>query len=283
MKNLIFIALIAFGINAKAQITLEHDYDSASTIYHGSPYVADQLMIINFEVSGERYVNINREGKYISIYDMNHSLLKTINCSGFPLQYGIYMGQVIYLSEQLFNMDAKIEFLYGYVDQSTTPNTYYTGIYNEDGVLLFSDTGAPIVNVNTPQQQFPIYNTSVGTKMILSYDNGHAKVFSLPGTLTTGIQKGNAQLVQAQGGQFSNLFPNPNSGTVTLQYELPKGETEGEIILYNQQGTEVKRYKVDGAFKNIIIDNTQLSQGTYIYQLVTSKGAVGVKKMVVMK
>jgi len=282
MKKILLIALIALGISAKAQITLEHDYDSASTITHGVDHSVNQLMVVNFEVSGYCYVKINRWAKSIEIYSLNHSLLKTIDCSGLPLNQGL-LGNFIYFSEQLFNMDSKIEFLYGFVDGSGTSDTYYTGIYNEDGDLLFSDTaGVPIVMANIPQQQYPIYNTSNGTKMILSYSNGHAKVFSLPGTLTTGIQEGNAQLVQAQGGQFSNLFPNPNSGTVTLQYELPKGETEGEIILYNQQGTEVKRYKVDNTFNDVILDNTQLTAGTYFYQLLTSEGIVGVKKMIVI-
>jgi len=281
MKKLLIIILIAFGINTKSQIVWEHTYDSAST---SDPFTgANQLMIIKFEVSGERYVKINRMGASISIYDMNHSLLKTISMASFPMCGTPGPGDVLYLSEKLFDPDDAMEFMYiSHPCGASSPNAI-TNIYKEDGTIIFSDTGAALIRSNIPLQQYPIYNTSQDTKMILSYRNGQAKVFGLPGTLTTGIQEGNAQLVQAQGGQFSNLFPNPGSGKVTLQYELPKGETEGEIILYNQQGTEVKRYKVDGAFKNIIIDNTQLSQGTYIYQLVTSKGAVGVKKMVVVK
>ena len=111
--------------------------------------------------------------------------------------------------------------------------------------------------------------------MILSYPNGHAKIFSLPGTLSTAIAEAN--------GQFSNLYPNPSYGEVTLQYELPKGEREGELILYNMQGAEIKRYKVDNTFNDVLIDNTQLQAGTYFYQLQTSKGAVGTKKMIVVK
>ena len=65
MKKLLLLALIAFAINAKAQITLEHIYDSSSTYDGGC-----QLMIVNFEVSGEQYVKINRIGKYISIYEL---------------------------------------------------------------------------------------------------------------------------------------------------------------------------------------------------------------------
>jgi len=160
---------------------------------------------------------------------------------------------------------------------------YITNIYKENGSFIFSDTGSVMVHPNYEMQQYPIYNTSQGTKMILSYKNGHAKVFSLAGTLSTSIEQANGQLMQAQNGQFSNLYPNPSNGSVTLQYELPKNETEGELILYNMQGTEVKRYKVDNTFKDILLDNKQLAAGTYFYQLQTKKGAVGTKKMIVIK
>lgn len=36
---------------------------------------------------------------------MNHALQKTIDCSGFPMNSDGAMGEVLYLSEQLFNMD----------------------------------------------------------------------------------------------------------------------------------------------------------------------------------
>jgi len=285
MKKIILIALIAFGINAKAQITLEHTYDSASTFAYGTPAVESQLMKINFEVSGEQYININRWGKYIAIYNMNHSLVKTISLASLPLSAGA-LKDILYLSESLFNTDSKIEFMY------CTASPIYTGIYNEDGILLFSDTAFPAVRPNWHMQQYPIYNTSVGTKMILSYQGSNlsgykAKVFGLPGTLSTAIQEGNAQLMQAQGA-LSNLYPNPSAGKATLQYELPKGEREGEIILYNTQGAEVKRYKVDNTFNDLLLDNTMLPAGVYYYQLFTpsgqtGKGAAGSKKMVVVK
>ncbi len=282
MNKLLFIALITFGINATAQIVLEHKYDSASTqgISTSNGMVSSQLMIVKFEVSGERYVNINRAGKNISIYDLNHSLINIISLASYPMNINGTMGDVIYLSEKLFDTDTLIEFMYLY----SIGNSHNTNIYKENGSLIFSDTLAPVIKVNYPLQQYPIYNTLQGTKMILScYSNGQAWVFSLPGTLSTAIAEANGQLMQTQTGQFSNLYPNPSNGSVTLQYELPKNEKEGELILYNMQGAEVKRYKVDNTFKDILLDNTALPTGTYLYQLQTSKGSVGTKKMVIIK
>lgn len=276
MKYIIHIAMVAFCLNSSAQITLEQTYDSASTVPTSGP--SNQLLIINFEVSGERYVKINYVAKTIYVYNMNHSLQKIISFAGFP-SLGSSIN-ILYISENLFDLDSDIDFMYS---GPTGINTYYTGIYNEDESLIFSDTGAPVVKVNTPLQQYPIYNTIQGSKMILSFPNGEAKVFSLPGTLSTAIAEANGQLMQTQNGQFNNLYPNPSYGEVTLQYKLPEGEKEGELILYNMQGVEVKRYKVDNTFKDVLIDNSQLPAGNYFYNLQTSKGTVGTKKMIVIK
>ena len=90
---------------------------------------------------------------------MNHTLQKTISFAGFP-SLGSSIN-ILCISENLFDMDSGIEFMY---TGPTGADSYYTGIYNEDGSLIFSDTGAPIVKINTPLQQYPIYNTEYGTK-----------------------------------------------------------------------------------------------------------------------
>jgi len=273
MKNLLIFFVFALSTNIFAQITLENKYDSASD------YQNNILMIVKFELSGERYVKINRQDYNISIYDLNHSLTKTISIANYPPSLGYFL--VLYLSQQLFDTDSAIEFLYGYTDVNSV---FHTRIYKEDGTVIFiADSLYPWNELSIPQQQFPIYNTQQGAKMILSHmGNNQAWVFSLPGILSTAIEQANGQLMQ-QNGAFNNLYPNPSNGSVTLQYELPKEERQGELILYNMQGTEIKRYKVDNTFKDILLDNTQLPAGTYFYQLQTKKGAVGTKKMVVIK
>ena len=263
-------------MNATAQITLIHTYDSAASVsINGN---VSQLMIINFEVSGEKYVNINRWGKYISIYDMNHSLIKTISLIDLPLNTSGQVGDILYISEQLFDTDTGIEFMYCY--NSTTTN-YTTQIYNDDGSFMFSENGAPLVKVNYPLQQYPVYNTSQGTIMILSYENGQAKVFSLPGTLSENIAKANIDLVAQN--SISNPYPNPAVNTTQVDYELPKGINHGEIVFYNLQGKEVKRFQVDKTFNTLLISTSDLSAGTYYYQLQTTGQNSEGKKMVVLK
>ena len=280
MKNIIFIILSVIAFNAKSQITLEHAYDSASGLPGGiSPAAMDQLMIIKFEVSGERYVKINRHGKKIEIYNLNHSLLKTIDFSSFPSSPYPNDINIMYISENLFDMDSDIEFMYG-----VNVSPYYLGIYKSDGTCIFADSAAPAIFSNIPLQQYPIYNTSQGTKMILSYTNGLAKVFDLPGTLTMDIQNANNNLIAMQNQNYlSNPYPNPAVNSTKIDYTLPDSVNEGDIVFYNLQGMEVKRFKVDKTFSTLLVSTADIAAGTYLYQLQTSAVSTEGKKMVVIK
>ncbi len=272
MKKIILIALIAFVTNAKAQITFEFALDSASALTS----TVDELMIVNFELLGDEYVKINRHGQSISIYNMNHTLVKTISFAGIPANTGgLNAPAFLYFSQTLFNTDNKIEFMYAI---NSSPNNY-TGIYNEDGTLLFSDTGVAAVYQTIPMQQYCIYNTTAGTKMILSYSNGQAKVFDLGGTLTTAVDRVNPHANTGLG----NAYPNPTANTTTIPYTLPQGTTQGELVFYNTQGTEVKRFKVDNTFNSLLVTTTDIPAGTYYYHLQTDGNASASKKMVVVK
>ena len=278
MKIYLLVVLVILGINAKAQIMLEHTYDTASC-YAGN---INQLMIVKFEISGERYVKINRMAHNISIYDLNHSLIKVIDCSSYPLPTNQIFGDVLYLSEQLFDTDPAIELMY--VTGVPNPPGYdkaITKIYKENGVLIFSDTASPSVHPNIALQQYPIYNTPQGTKMILSYPNGQAKVYSLPGTLTTAIHEAN-NLLMAQN-SVSNAYPNPTNSSTRIDYTFPNGVDHGEIVFYDLQGKEIRRYKVDRTFDHLLISTADIPAGTYFYQLQTSSQVSAGKKMVVIK
>ena len=293
MKKLLFAALISFVINTQAQVTLDHVYDSAS-VWNTCSGNYEQLMLVNFEVSGYQYVKVNRCGKVINIYDMSHALVQTISMASFPTNppYAT-LGDIIYLSETLFNTNPKKEFMYCYDFTDTHGNgQHVTNIYDENATLLFTDTSSPIIKPNFEQQQYPIYNTPNGTKMILSCTNGQAKVFSLGGTLscsapcnsgmpsnsTTGLKSIN----QTNNG-LGNAYPNPTATTTSIDYTLPNGVNIGEIIFYNAQGVIVKRFKVDNTFSTLSVSTTDISAGTYYYQLQTNGTACAAKKIVVIK
>lgn len=275
MKALILLTFMMISFTIKAQVVYEHTYDSASTVSSGG--TLNQLMVVKFEVSGERYVKINQWGKEILIYDLNHSLLKTISFASFP-GMSVYQGDILYLSQSLFNTDPKIEFLYSSHNASSN---YYTGIYNEDGLLLFSDTGLIAIRSAIQLQQYPIYNTSLGTKMIISYKNGQAKVFGLGGTLSASVANINQNLLSSLA--VSNAYPNPAVNSSTIDYILPDGTNDGYIVFYDLQSNEVRRFRVDRTFNSLLISTSDISAGTYYYQLQTKGNISAGKKLVVIK
>src|ERR1017187_9665452 len=83
MKKYLLIALIAFGINAKAQITLEHTYNNVgyfvlSTIIPSEPaFGTHPFYLVHLEIDGDKYVSIDRTTQIINFYDLNHVLWKS--------------------------------------------------------------------------------------------------------------------------------------------------------------------------------------------------------------
>jgi len=163
-------------------------------------------------------------------------------------------------------------------------------IFNENGSTVFTGDSMVICpqyqsfrwwGIN--EDQF-IYNTSSGTKMILySYkanDRG-MKVYSLPGILNEGIHESNNNLFSEC--SISNPYPNPTSNITRIDYNLPNNIDEGEIVIYNLQGIEIKRFKVDRTFNTLLISISDIAAGTYYYQLQTTvENSVG-KMLLVIK
>lgn len=277
MKKFLLIAFLAFSFHANAQLFLEHTYDSAAT-WNTCNGNSNQLMVVDFEVSGERYVRINRCGRQINIYDMTHTLVNTISLNGVPLNspYNT-VGAILYLSENLFDTDAGMEFMY----ISDSAGFFTTKIFNDNGSLLFTENGCPLITPNIHLQQYPIYNTSAGTKLILSYANGQAKVFGLPGMLTTAIETFNEDLISSQ--MISNPYPNPTNSSTRIGYTFPEGTSNGEIVFYDLAGNEVKRFKVDTSFDHLLVSTSDIAAGSYYYQLQTAVQNSEGKKLIVIE
>ena len=64
---------------------------------------------------------------------------------------------------------------------------------------------------------------------------------------------------------------------------LPAEANMGELTVYNSMGLRVKAYKVDNAFGDLLLNNSDLSSGNYTYQLVADGKRIGSQKMMVIK
>ena len=283
MKKLLFIALIVFGMNAKAQITLEHTYPQASS---GAYYY---LQVVHFTTAGYKYEIVDTASNVIALYNLNHSLYKTINIPTQP-QPSQYWN-IEYVSDELFNTTpTDIEYLI--TGAYAIPYVYYVRIYDENGVVLFAKDSVTVSTVYGATVRAPIYYTPLGVKMILDCkkcSNNSASIYSLPGILpcndcSNGIVSGliNSGTRESEMG-ISNSYPNPTNSTTRIDYTFPNGVDQGEIVFYDLQGKEIKRYKVDRTFDHLLISTADIPAGTYFYQLQTSSQVSAGKKMVVIK
>lgn len=260
MKKLITILAISIAtITANAQITLENTYSASSSVN-----------LINLSVSGYKYATVNSLTHQVKFYNMNHSLWKTINLIAGPNK----SFEVIKFTEQLFNTDNLMEISYSQYG-GTHPDSML--VMNENGNILFTSFG-----------YYSIVNDGSNFKMIIRDTLGtSSSVYSLPGTLpcdACGGFSGISEPSSNDGKQMiSNPYPNPTNDKTTINYELPEGINQGKIAFYDIMGNYVKGFMVDRTFKDLQISNADLAAGTYYYQLQTSKGMSGGKKLMVIK
>lgn len=280
MKKLIFIIIyIVFTINAKAQVTLEQTYSLAG--YYADWNSWQQLYIVKLEVDSDKLVFADKTNKLLKFYNLNYTPWKTISfAAATDLNPSKNFMNITYISQHLFDTDDEIEFLY--VDQNS--GQFITQVVNEDGSILFTATDqGPILRGSVPQAESPIYNTSAGTKLILSgsSSDSSAYVYSLAGTLTTGI-------TAMPNNEYNSLrtsmaYPNPARSSTKIDYTLPKGVNYGELVFYDAQGKEVKRFNVDNTFNSLTISTEDLQSGVYYYNLQTAQGFSDGKKLVTIK
>jgi hypothetical protein len=79
-----------------------------------------------------------------------------------------------------------------------------------------------------------------------------------------------------------NLYPNPNNGSFTVEYQLEQGAT-GKVCLCNIIGEKVGEYTLNQSEGKMNITNYNLNNGVYIYQLYNNNNVVKFGKIIIMK
>lgn len=255
--------IVAFG---RAQITLENSYPSNHQYFN--------MYVVNLGVSGYKYYSVDPNNKILRIYNLNHSLWKSINIlvpTGY--NFGIYN-----ISETLFNTDNSVEVAYCTHTISMNPFTI-----NYEGRVM-SETGS-LIKVIPNCASMQVYNTgSNGFKLFATIDSvgktsvKNVEVYSLVGSLPSALTVNEI----SQDEITSSLYPNPSSERVRIDYELPSGTSTGEVILCDLNGAELKRYQVDRSFSSLDLNNQDLPSGTYFYKI-NAGSSSSTMKMVVIK
>jgi hypothetical protein len=78
------------------------------------------------------------------------------------------------------------------------------------------------------------------------------------------------------------LYPNPNSGSMTLEYKLKEGES-GLVNIYSLNGKLMDSYKLNNNTSKISINESSLDVGVYMYEVMINNKKVKTDKIVIIK
>ena len=279
MKKLTLIMCLLISTTIVSQINLEQTYPSTS-----ASAVMDVVRLVK---SGYKYTYVDLVNKTLKLYNMNHSIWKSMS---FPLPPGYFVyGGASLISDSLFNTDALVEFAYTTYtyNYSVSPPTF-TFVSN-----VISETGTVLLNI--PQGAgFQLVNTgSNGYKLIATVDSLNKntvkehRIYGLVGAIlpTSPTQTNTLPTSQYQKQISTNPIlsmpmPNPSNEKTLIGYELPYGTNQAELVIFDITGKEIKRYVVDSNFSTLELDNTDIPSGTYFYKM---SGISEAKKMVIIK
>lgn len=289
-KSILIVAFFLASLGTYGQITLEHTYDDSGLLsshvdsYNNIRYGAKPLYLVHLE-DEDKYVRIDKTAQIINFYSLDHSFWKSIDYSGVSIvgpnvEISKLDGRILYISRHLFDTDDEIEFIYTFSCYDGIVWSLITEIVNEDGSKLFSQN-ALLCSDPSNDQFIPIYNTSEGTKMILSNLDGKVDIYSLPGSFTPEIAQNNI----LEEGQM-RLFPNPSTGggQININYQLPPESTKADLFIYNSQGKQVKSYQIGGENTNFQLNSNDLLKGTYFYTIRTPEGkSIASQKLIIIE
>lgn len=262
--------LLSGVMPARGQIAFEHAYPEGSySNYPGFQY-ANQFFLLELETGGWKYVRIDRAGRKVDFHDLDHSFWKSISFAMTTVVNSNAVGQdILYISEHLFDLDDGIEFMYvSSYSNGSDPPTGVTQVVDEEtaGLIFNVNDQYPVVRPNFHLQQYPIQNTPVGTKLILSgIVNDSAYVYGLPGEMFTGMQ-GDASHLHASEGM--KLFPNPSSTELTVL--LPAGRSNASMEIITSAGMVVRTISIAGMAA--MVDIQALASGRYVCRLLGEDG-----------
>ena len=248
-----FAVILFFSSAAFSQIVKEHEYTSSANL-------------VELAISGDKYYTLNWTASTCELYNLDHTLWKTINLA---VPAGQYLYDVRHVSETLFNVDSKVELAYTYYAYDTTLfyYTYTTQIINEDGTVVLSLTGASYSEIHALADK--------STKMLAwLYDYSvipytvRTVVLALPGTIFSDKQPGGTMTEQ-----HSQAFPNPCSGSVTVPYVWPDHAMTGTLEVTDMSGRITHTYPVGKGFNDLVLNTEGWPKGAYHYRVVAGGSA----------
>jgi hypothetical protein len=286
IKYLLMIAVLCLLLlNVKGQITFEDSLVFPSNNISG---------LVRLQYAGDKYFYQN-DTTSIEIYNLNHTLYKSIPLPNINLYGGESSYTVWYISETLFDTDSTtIEYMLTNIEHAGSVYHYHIHVYDENGNSLFfkdSVIAGGSIDGEYGYINKPVFNTDTGTKMMLM--NGPPTnqlfIYNLPGTLyipcdcytSSGVPL-SVEENQGYADCILKNYPNPSGDKTIIEYKLPKGVHKASLKILSLYGEELKKYTITDMYSNIELDSSELSSGNYFYQVVLPNGKSVAKKMMVI-
>lgn len=101
--------------------------------------------------------------------------------------------------------------------------------------------------------------------------------------IATGNKTGQPDISEVKNSfAVSKIYPNPNSGTMQLDYFLDDG-IQGELIIYDLTGRKIKEYKLINEKYTLSISEGALKNGIYFYEIIIDNRVIDNGKIVIIK
>lgn len=239
MKKIIFSLIATIGLSGLSfgQAVLEHTYES----YFGGTSSEHQVFLTE---NGLHFFTFNNTTNVIQVYDSLHTLIKTIN---IPSE--INVAGIKLMSDKLFNNDNLLEFMV----QSGYGDTVY--LINETGTIL-QDFGIGLYGI---EYDVVLIKTGNDYKLIIRDMMGTLyNVYSLPGTYL--------EIVVPSISSKLFGYPNPIADRIMITNPLENGEN-ALLEVFDMNGKRILKKNISGNEAEIILDVSNLNNGTYIYKI----------------
>ncbi|MFH2142668.1 MAG: T9SS type A sorting domain-containing protein [Bacteroidota bacterium] len=80
---------------------------------------------------------------------------------------------------------------------------------------------------------------------------------------------------------YARIYPNPNSGSMSLEYKFKK-ESTGKLYIYDVTGEEILRYNLENDKGIINIKDKNINPGVYLFKVISNDKIIKTDKLIIL-
>ncbi|RLD45372.1 MAG: hypothetical protein DRI89_01290 [Bacteroidetes bacterium] len=151
---------------------------------------------------------------------------------------------------------------------------------SQDSILIVS--GGSSVDTAFSGQYLP--NSKIGTSLVeyIFYNQENedqqvkvlVKYWASPESIDEGM---------TNGGSISDIYPNPATTVVSIDYSIPPGLNNARISIVNIYGNVVKELEIDRNAHKLTVDISDMESGIYFYTMLIGNNIYETKKLIIQK